>query len=132
MAKQYSSPPPMTIDPNKTYTATIDTTAGEARKAVRYQHKYGADLIKFTATGGVLSIGDSGDLQQFSDTDMKAIVDAARMLGMTSAIVQADRVAAAARMAGRKRPVGTPAQPSSATCSFNCWSSCEAAVSGTR
>ena len=28
MAKQYSSPPPMTIDPNKSYTATIDTSAG--------------------------------------------------------------------------------------------------------
>ena len=29
MAKQYSAPPPMTIDPNKTYTGTIDTTAGQ-------------------------------------------------------------------------------------------------------
>jgi len=28
MAKQYSAPPPMKIDPNKTYTATIETTAG--------------------------------------------------------------------------------------------------------
>ena len=28
MAKQYSSPPPMTIDPKKTYTATIDTSEG--------------------------------------------------------------------------------------------------------
>src|ERR1041384_2517539 len=28
MAKQYSAPPPMTIDPKKTYTATIETTAG--------------------------------------------------------------------------------------------------------
>jgi len=28
MAKQYSAPPPMKIDPNKTYIATIDTTAG--------------------------------------------------------------------------------------------------------
>jgi cyclophilin family peptidyl-prolyl cis-trans isomerase len=28
MAKQYSAPPKMTIDPNKTYTATIDTTHG--------------------------------------------------------------------------------------------------------
>jgi imidazolonepropionase-like amidohydrolase len=54
----------------------------EAAKAVRYQHKYGADLIKFTATGGVLSIGDSGDLQQFSDPEMKSIVDTAHMLGM--------------------------------------------------
>jgi len=28
MPKQYSAPPPMTIDPNKTYTATIDTSEG--------------------------------------------------------------------------------------------------------
>ena len=28
MAKSYNAPPAMTIDPNKTYTATIDTTAG--------------------------------------------------------------------------------------------------------
>jgi imidazolonepropionase-like amidohydrolase len=49
---------------------------------VRYQHKYGADLIKFTATGGVLSIGDSGDLQQFSDAEMTSIVDTAHLLGM--------------------------------------------------
>jgi imidazolonepropionase-like amidohydrolase len=54
----------------------------EAAKAVRYQHKYGADLIKFTATGGVLSINDSGDLQQFTDAEMKAIVETAHMLGM--------------------------------------------------
>jgi imidazolonepropionase-like amidohydrolase len=54
----------------------------EAVKAVRYQHKYGADLIKFTATGGVLSIGDSGHLQQFTDAEMKSIVDAAHLLGM--------------------------------------------------
>jgi peptidyl-prolyl cis-trans isomerase B (cyclophilin B) len=31
MAKQYNAPPPMTIDPNKKYTATIDTTAGEIK-----------------------------------------------------------------------------------------------------
>lgn len=54
----------------------------EAVKAVRYQHKYGADLIKFTATGGVLSINDSGHLQQFADAEMRAIVQAAHMLGM--------------------------------------------------
>jgi imidazolonepropionase-like amidohydrolase len=54
----------------------------EAAKAVRYQHKYGADLIKFTATGGVLSINDSGDLQQFTDAEMKTIVETAHLLGM--------------------------------------------------
>ena len=54
----------------------------EAVKAVRYQHKYGADVIKFTATGGVLSIGDSGDAQQFTDDEMQAIVESAHILGM--------------------------------------------------
>ena len=54
----------------------------EAMKAVRYQHKYGADLIKITATGGVLSIGDSGDAQQFTDAEMRAIVESAHLLGM--------------------------------------------------
>jgi imidazolonepropionase-like amidohydrolase len=60
----------------------IVDSADEARKAVRYQHKYGADLIKITATGGVLSIGDSGDAQQFTDAEMLAIVEAAHLLGM--------------------------------------------------
>jgi len=54
----------------------------EAAKAVRYQHKYGADLIKFTATAGVLSINDSGDVQQFTDEEMRAIVRTAHLLGM--------------------------------------------------
>jgi imidazolonepropionase-like amidohydrolase len=60
----------------------IVDSADEARKAVRYQHKYGADLIKITATGGVLSIGDSGDAQQFTDAELAAIVESAHLLGM--------------------------------------------------
>jgi len=65
-----------------TWMDGIVDSADEARKAVRYQHKYGADLIKITATGGVLSSGDSGDAQQFTDEEMKAIVEAAHLLGM--------------------------------------------------
>jgi imidazolonepropionase-like amidohydrolase len=65
-----------------TWADGIVDGADEARKAVRYQHKYGADLIKITATGGVLSIGDSGDAQQFTDAEMLAIVEAAHLLGM--------------------------------------------------
>jgi imidazolonepropionase-like amidohydrolase len=65
-----------------TWEDGIVDSADEARKAVRYQHKLGADLIKITATGGVLSIGDSGDAQQFTDEEMKAIVEAAHLLGM--------------------------------------------------
>jgi imidazolonepropionase-like amidohydrolase len=65
-----------------TWTDGIVDSADEARKAVRYQHKYGADLIKITATGGVLSIGDSGDAQQFTDDELRAIVESAHLLGM--------------------------------------------------
>jgi imidazolonepropionase-like amidohydrolase len=49
-------------------------------RAVRYMVKYGADHIKISATGGVLSLGDSGAGQQFTYEEMKAIVEAARML----------------------------------------------------
>lgn len=70
------------LRPSPTWEQGIVDSPEEAAKAVRYQHKYGADLIKFTATGGVLSIGDSGDLQQFDDAEMKAIVTTAHMLGM--------------------------------------------------
>jgi imidazolonepropionase-like amidohydrolase len=64
------------------YMDGIVDSPDEAAKAVRYQHKYGADLIKFTATAGVLSITAAGDVQQFSDAEMRAIVDTAHMLGM--------------------------------------------------
>jgi imidazolonepropionase-like amidohydrolase len=65
-----------------TWENGIINSVDEARKAVRYQKKYGADLIKFTATGGVLSIGDSADAQQFSDEEMRAIVETAHLLNM--------------------------------------------------
>jgi imidazolonepropionase-like amidohydrolase len=70
------------LRPEPTWRDGIVDSGEEAAKAVRYQHKYGADLIKFTATGGVLSINDSGHLQQFSDSEMRAIVETAHMLGM--------------------------------------------------
>lgn len=54
----------------------------EAAAAVRYQAKYGATVIKFTATAGVLSIAGSGDVQQFSDAEMRAIVDTSHLLGL--------------------------------------------------
>jgi imidazolonepropionase-like amidohydrolase len=65
-----------------TWREGIVDSPDEAAKAVRYQHKYGADLIKFTATGGVLSINDSGHLQQFSEAEMTSIVQTAHLLGM--------------------------------------------------
>ena len=65
-----------------TFEEGIVDSPEEAAKAVRYQHKFGADLIKFTATGGVLSINDSGDAQQFSDAEMRTIVETAHLLGI--------------------------------------------------
>jgi imidazolonepropionase-like amidohydrolase len=72
--------PDLTAAP--TFAEGIVDSPAEAAKAVRYQHKYGADLIKFTATGGVLSINDSGDAQQFSDEEMRTIVETAHLLGV--------------------------------------------------
>lgn len=84
-----------------TWMDGIVDSGDEARKAVRYQHKYGADLIKFTATGGVLSIGDSGDAQQFTDEEMRAIVEASHLLGMkVAAHAHGKRGIAAAIRAG--------------------------------
>ena len=48
---------------------------------VREDIKYGADLIKFCATGGVLSKGDNAELEQFSPEEMQAIVREAHRLG---------------------------------------------------
>ncbi|MEO8193580.1 MAG: amidohydrolase family protein [Gemmatimonadales bacterium] len=52
----------------------------EVRTAVRYQVKYGADVIKACATGGVLSEGDAVGATQYTYEEMKAIVDEAAKL----------------------------------------------------
>jgi len=51
-------------------------------RAVRYNVKYGVDLIKIAATGGVLSLSDASLEQHFTYDEMKAICDTAHMLGM--------------------------------------------------
>jgi len=56
----------------------------ECTKAVRFVHKLGADVIKFTATGGFSSTQTFE--QQFFLPEMKAIVDAAHQLDMTVAV----------------------------------------------
>lgn len=55
--------------------------ADECRKAVRAQVKRGADVIKCTATGGVLSATGAGLSQQMFDDELKAICDTAHALG---------------------------------------------------
>lgn len=53
----------------------------ECRKAVRTQIKYGADHIKYVATGGVLSQTATGTGQQFTDEEQIALVQAAHAMG---------------------------------------------------
>ncbi|MCT6697994.1 metal-dependent hydrolase family protein [Rheinheimera sp. 4Y26] len=60
--------------------------ADDARKAVRQRYKEGADLIKITATGGVLSVAKSGMNAQFKDDELKAIVETAKDYGFTVAV----------------------------------------------
>jgi imidazolonepropionase-like amidohydrolase len=61
--------------------AVIDTP-DEGRRMVRQMHKYGAEVIKICATGGVFSHGDTPGAQQMTLEEIKAIVDEAHMLGM--------------------------------------------------
>ena len=53
----------------------------EARAKVREMAKYGADVIKICASGGVLSKGDQPGAQQYTLEEMQAIVHEAHKLG---------------------------------------------------
>jgi len=55
--------------------------AAECRAAVRYQIKYGADVIKFMPSGGVLSLSDPVDAPELSQEEMNAIVEEAHHWG---------------------------------------------------
>ena len=66
------------------YHATSDGTADGVdgvRHMVRQNVKYGADLIKFMASGGVLSHGDNPQASQYTEEEMRAIVQEAHRLG---------------------------------------------------
>jgi imidazolonepropionase-like amidohydrolase len=54
----------------------------EVRKAVRYQMKHGAQLIKISASGGVMSFSSAAGAQQYSDEELAAIVDEAHRNGL--------------------------------------------------
>ena len=49
----------------------------DARKAVRQRYKEGADVIKITATGGILSVAKSGQNPQFTESEIREIVTTA-------------------------------------------------------
>jgi len=60
----------------------VVNSADDARKAVRQRYKEGADLIKITATGGVLSLAKSGQNPQFTMEELQAVVQTATDYGM--------------------------------------------------
>ena len=62
-------------------TEGVVNSIDEARQAVRQRYKEGSDVIKITATGGVLSYAKSGDAPQFTVEEVRAIVDTARDYG---------------------------------------------------
>jgi imidazolonepropionase-like amidohydrolase len=67
--------------PEPDYRNGIVDTPEDCVRAVHYLAKQGVDHIKMIATGGVISLGDSGLDEQLTFAQMKAIVDAAHLLG---------------------------------------------------
>jgi imidazolonepropionase-like amidohydrolase len=61
-------------------TESVINGPEQARFAVRFNHKYGADVIKVCATGGVLSLTDDVDTPQLTQEELNAIVDEAHAL----------------------------------------------------
>ncbi|MES2890402.1 MAG: amidohydrolase family protein [Bacteroidota bacterium] len=62
-------------------TEGVVNGAADCYKAVRQRYKDGSDLVKITASGGVLSVAKSGENPQFTDEELKAIVTAAKDYG---------------------------------------------------
>lgn len=59
----------------------VVNSVDDAKKAVRQRYKNGVDLIKITATGGVLSVAKSGTNPQFTLEEIKAICETAKDYG---------------------------------------------------
>lgn len=60
----------------------VVNSVDDAKKAVRQRYKNGADVIKITATGGVLSVAKSGDNPQFTVEEIEEICKTAKDYGM--------------------------------------------------
>jgi imidazolonepropionase-like amidohydrolase len=71
--------------PETTPEVGVVNGADEARKAVRIAHKYGADVIKTCATGGVLSLTDAVDTPQLTQAELDALVEEAHALHLKAA-----------------------------------------------
>ncbi|MBL4905741.1 MAG: amidohydrolase family protein [Flavobacteriaceae bacterium] len=63
----------------------VINSVADARKAVRQRYKDGADVIKITATGGVLSVAKNGQNPQFTIEEVEAICKTAKDYGMSIA-----------------------------------------------
>lgn len=73
------------IFPDPTPADGVINGRDDAFKAVRARYKSGADLIKITATGGVLSVAKSGQNPQFTEAEIAAVVEAAKDYDFTVA-----------------------------------------------
>ncbi len=83
-------------DPTSGFRRTLEGDAGpregvadgvaQCTEAVRWRYKNGADLIKITGTGGVLSMAKNGENPQFSREEMNAIVQTAKDYGFHVAV----------------------------------------------
>ena len=67
------------------YSEGVADGPWEVRKKVRRNIKYGATVIKFCATGGVLSKGTKVGAQQYTFEEMEALIDEAHLRGLTVA-----------------------------------------------
>ena len=74
------------IRPDTGPAAGVVNGVAEARQAVRQRYQDGADVIKITATGGVLSVAKSGQNPQFMNDELDAVVATAKDYGMTVAV----------------------------------------------
>ncbi len=93
--------PPETFGPEPGLERGILHGANEGRQAVRLDVKYGADVIKMCASGGVLSLGDDVAAPQLTDEELTAIIDEAhRLKRKTAAHAHGDLAARAAVRAG--------------------------------
>ncbi|GMN11604.1 amidohydrolase family protein [Croceitalea sp. MTPC9] len=63
----------------------VVNSPADGKKAVRQRYKNGADIIKITATGGVLSVAKSGHNPQFTLEEIQAITSTAKNYGMSVA-----------------------------------------------
>ncbi|MCG7540052.1 amidohydrolase family protein [Pseudoalteromonas sp. OF7H-1] len=70
---------------HKVFSEGVADGPWAVRQKVRENIKYGANLIKFCATGGVLSKGTKVGAQQYSQEEMTAIVTEAHLRGLTVA-----------------------------------------------